>query len=316
MTGRGRPRKNNQTGETKQPTCPKKREGLLHQPQDGTLKEQKPNEIKQEIKTAGKPPVQSSGEDEMIRQQKTDPASKNAPVPRTKVRTSADRDKSTTSVEETAKTKTKVTTQIKDSPKNTRRKRSGRTTPDVELPEEQGSPPLDDTADNSLKITKAKKSGGKVKQRMKVTEKTKSDSQVQKAERHMGKAKPEITKELKMAPVEEVLPDKIKLPERFAEGAAEMVQKANPETPNGSIAQGGIDDKQGLDSILHKTLEKQKIRKTQRSEAAKVVNNVVNQIVNHLKRNSKFFEGAEQLNTGSYYENLKVSMLYQARTSL
>lgn len=315
MTGRGRPRKNNQPGETKQPTCPKKREGLLHQPQDGTLKEQKPNEIKQEIKTAGKPPVQSSGEDEMIRQQKTDPGSKNAPVPRTKVRTSADREKSTTSVEERAETKTKATTQTKNSPKNTRRKRNGRTTPDAELPEERGSPPLDDTADNSPKITKAK-SGGKVKQRMKVTEKTKSDSQVQKAERHMGKAKPEIPKELKMAPVEEVLPGKTKLPERFAEGAAEMVPKANQETPNGSIAQGGIDGKQGLDSILHKTLDKQKIRKTQRSEAAKVVNNVVNQIVNHLKRNSKSFEGAEQLNTGSYYENLKVSMSYQARTSL
>lgn len=317
MTGRGRPRKNNQTGETKQPTCPKKREGLLQQPQDGTLKEQKPNEIKQEIKTAGKPPVQSSGEDKMIRQQKTDPGSKNAPVPRTKVKTSADGAKSTTSVEETAKTKTKATTQIKDSPKNTRRKRSGRTTPDVELPEERGSLPLDDTADNSPKITKAKKSGGKVKQGMKVTVKTKSDSQVQKAELHMDKAKPEIPKELKMAPVEEeVLPDKTKLPERFAEGAAEMVQKANQETPNGSIAQGGIDGKQGLDSILHKTLEKQKIRKTQRSEAAKVVNNVVNQIVNHLKRNSKSLEGAEKLNTGSYYENLKVSMLYHARTSL
>lgn len=316
MTGRGRPRKNNQTGETKQPTCPKKQKGLLKQPQDGTLKEQKPNQTKQEIKTAGKPPVQSSGEDEMIRQQKTDPGRKNAPVPRTKVRTSADRAKSTTAVEETAKTKTKATTQIKDSPKNTRRKRSGRTTPDVELNEERGSPPLVDTADNSPKITKEKKSGGKVKQRMKVTETTKSDS-LQKAGRHMGKAKPQIPKELKMAPVEEeVLPDKTKLPERFAEGAAEMVQKANQETSNGSIAQGDIDGKQGLDSILHKTLEKQKIRKTQRSEAAKVVNNVVNQIVNHLKRNSRSFEGAEQLNIGSYYENLKVSMWYQARTSL
>lgn len=310
MSGRGRPRKNNQPRETKQPTRPKKQEALLQQPQDCTLKEQKPNEIKQEIKTAGKPPVQSLGGDEMIRQKKTNPGRKEASVPTTKVRTSADGAKSTTSVEEKAKTKAKATTQIKDSPSNTRRKKSGPTTADVKLPEERVSPPLDDAADNSPKIPKEKKGGGKVKQRMKLTEETKSDSQVQKAERRTGKAKPEIPKDLKVAPVkEEALPDETKPPERFAEGAAETGREAHQETPNGSIAQA--------DSILHKTLEKQKIRKTERSEAAKVVNNAVKKIVNHLKKN-KSFEGAEQLNTGSYYENLKVSVfkLYQARTLL
>lgn len=86
-------------------------------------------------------------------------------------------EKSTTSSEETTKTQAKATTQIKDSPK---------------------------------------KCGGKVKQSVKLTEKTESDSQVQKkAERLMAKVKPVKSE---MAPVkEEMFSDKTKLPEGEAE---------------------------------------------------------------------------------------------------
>lgn len=49
-------RQNSKTPEeTKQTTCPKKRDGILQEPQVGLSKEQKPNEKKEEIKTADKP---------------------------------------------------------------------------------------------------------------------------------------------------------------------------------------------------------------------------------------------------------------------
>lgn len=313
MPGRGRPHKNRKPKETKQPTCPKKRDGTLQQPQVGPLKEQKPNEIKDDIKTADKP-VQSSWKDEMIRQQKTDPGSKNAPVPRTKVSTRAEGAKSTSS-EETTKTPSKATTQIKDFPKSTRGKSSSRLRSDVKLTEERNSAPLKDTADNSLKTTTEKKCGGKVKPSVNVTGKADSDSQVQKKAEHLtGKVKPVAPKKPEMAPVkEEVFLDTTKLTDKFAEGAAGTRQAANKEPPQ---ARGG--GKKGLDSILRETLEKEKIRKAKRSEAATVVNNVVKTIIKHLKENSKPFKDAEQLNTGSYYENLKVSVFHlnQARTSL
>lgn len=316
MAGRGRPRKNKKPEEMKQSTCPKKRDGIFQQPQDGRSKEQKPNEQNDEIYTASD---QCSLKDEMIRQQTIYPGSKNAPVPRTKVSTPFGvGTKYTTTPEEMRKTQTKATAQIKDLPNNTRGRRRSRTRSDVGLTEERGSPPPEDTADSSLKTTKEKKCGRKVKQSVKLTGETESDSQVQKkAERLMGKAKPVAPNKPEMAPVkEEVFPDKTKLPEKVALGAAERRQTANKEPPQGCMPRGGR--KKGLDSILRETLENEKIRKTARAEAATVVNKVVKTILKHLKENSKPFNDAEQLNTGSYYENLKVSVfnLSQARTSL
>lgn len=315
MPGTGRPRKNNQPGETKQPARPTQRGVLKQQPQDGASKEQKPKKLKEEIKTVGKPPVQSSGKEEMIGPRKNDPGSKNDSLPRQKVRTSAAGDKSTTSEEEATKTQTKATTHIKDSPKNTRGRRSGRTTSDVEPAEERGSPPTDETADHSPKTTTEKKTGGKVKQSVTVAGKTKSDSRGQTAQCHEGRAKPETPNEPRTSPVKkEVLPNQTQLPPRFAEVLAETEPKANQEPPKGRVAKG----KRGRDFVLSKTLEEERIRKCERGEAARVVNNVVKEILKHLKENSESFKGAEQLKTGSYYENLKVSVfqLYYERAFL
>lgn len=246
----------------------------------------------------------------MIKQQNIDLGSKNAPVPGPKVCTPAEGAKCTTIPEEMTETQTKTRAQIKDLPKNTRGKRNSRTRSDVEFTVERGSLPPEDTADSSLTTTKEKKCGRKVRQSVKQTGKTESDSQVQKkAECFMGKVKPVAPNKPKMAPVnEEVFPDKTKPPEKLAEGAAETRQTANKEPPKGRVARGGR--KKGLDSILRETLEKEKIRKTKRSEAATVVNDVVKTILKHLKENSKPFKDAEQLNTGSYYENLKVSVFF------
>ncbi|XP_030604482.1 cyclic GMP-AMP synthase [Archocentrus centrarchus] len=62
-----------------------------------------------------------------------------------------------------------------------------------------------------------------------------------------------------------------------------------------------------VDDILKETLEKLKIKKTDKSNAALVINTTKDYIIRHLKKNTESFkEVQEPLPTGSYYENVKI----------
>lgn len=62
-----------------------------------------------------------------------------------------------------------------------------------------------------------------------------------------------------------------------------------------------------VDTILSTTLDKLRIKRDEKSYTSKVVNELVDAILSHLKQNTQCFKEAEPLRTGSYYENLKVS---------
>lgn len=80
------------------------------------------------------------------------------------------------------------------------------------------------------------------------------------------------------------------------------------ERPKASMERGGR--RRRLDAILRQVLEREMIERNRRVEAERRVNNVVEEIVNHLRttRTSTFGRRAERLNIGSYYEILKVSV--------
>ncbi|XP_010786592.1 cyclic GMP-AMP synthase [Notothenia coriiceps] len=62
-----------------------------------------------------------------------------------------------------------------------------------------------------------------------------------------------------------------------------------------------------VDRILSTTLDKLRIKRDEKSYTSKVVNELVDAILSHLKQNTQCFKEAEPLPTGSYYENLKIS---------
>ncbi|XP_034407549.1 cyclic GMP-AMP synthase, partial [Cyclopterus lumpus] len=70
----------------------------------------------------------------------------------------------------------------------------------------------------------------------------------------------------------------------------------------------GAKAKSPMDSILHTTLQRLKIRKVERSAAEEVVNRILKTIMDHLKENSQSFREVEPwLGIESYYENVKIS---------
>uniref|UniRef100_UPI0037E89103 cyclic GMP-AMP synthase n=1 Tax=Semicossyphus pulcher TaxID=241346 RepID=UPI0037E89103 len=84
--------------------------------------------------------------------------------------------------------------------------------------------------------------------------------------------------------------------------------KAEKAKPKGRVPQKKREDKTSEDSILSTTLEKLKIKRQEKSDASKVVNNLIDHIIAHMKQNTLCFkEVQEPLRTGSYYENLKIS---------
>lgn len=73
-------------------------------------------------------------------------------------------------------------------------------------------------------------------------------------------------------------------------------------------------DNRRLDAILHEVLKNEVIEENRRAEAEQRVNNVVREIVQHLR--GTFGGGVSRQDIGSYSENLKVSvLLYRARIS-
>lgn len=68
--------------------------------------------------------------------------------------------------------------------------------------------------------------------------------------------------------------------------------------------------------VLQNALEKVKLKKNQRSESAKCVNEIQNKVIEHLKRHLDWCADISVLKTGSYYENLKVSVTSYCKVSL
>lgn len=58
---------------------------------------------------------------------------------------------------------------------------------------------------------------------------------------------------------------------------------------------------------LKKVLDKLRLKRKEISSAAETVNKVVDQLLRRMQRRESEFKGVEQLNTGSYYEHVKVS---------
>uniref|UniRef100_A0A8P4GIW2 Cyclic GMP-AMP synthase a n=1 Tax=Dicentrarchus labrax TaxID=13489 RepID=A0A8P4GIW2_DICLA len=94
---------------------------------------------------------------------------------------------------------------------------------------------------------------------------------------------------------------------KMLEETTKMQPKAPKDTAKACV-RDKCEDKAAVDSVLHITLEKLKIRKNDRSDAAEVINKVIENITRHLKQNTQCFKEVEDpLRTGSYYENLKIS---------
>ncbi|XP_005811273.2 cyclic GMP-AMP synthase [Xiphophorus maculatus] len=63
-----------------------------------------------------------------------------------------------------------------------------------------------------------------------------------------------------------------------------------------------------VDSVLQSTLRKLKIRVKDKSDTSKVVNDFIENLIQHLKKETVCFQEVDEpLRTGSYYENLKIS---------
>ncbi|KAG9337987.1 hypothetical protein JZ751_027324 [Albula glossodonta] len=59
--------------------------------------------------------------------------------------------------------------------------------------------------------------------------------------------------------------------------------------------------------VLLSTLAKLKIKTTAKTEAASVINEIVDTVVKHMKQKSEYFRDVKKVSTGSYYENVKIS---------
>lgn len=285
MTGRGRPRKE-KSPDTK---CAER--------QNGTTKERKPKEQKKTKPAEEKPSVQSKQKErttkhfkeEPIKEQRTSTDNTKAPVQDTKDKTFAGRGRTTEQSEEIAKPETPKNT-TKDSLKTTKSKTRGG---NAKSPEQFAEQTPQDTTKDLPKTTKAKTRGGKAKTHIKVefaeeTLKHITDDgvQIKKPKTRTAKVKP---------------------PEQFAGEIKELQPEAPEDTAIACVPQGRCDGKAPVDFILNRTLENLKIRMNDRSDAAQVINKIIAHIIEHLKQNTQVFQEVQELRTGSYYENLKVS---------
>ncbi|XP_044070881.1 cyclic GMP-AMP synthase [Siniperca chuatsi] len=328
MTGRGRPHKakspNTKCAKSKPrpeemkqvtlPRCPRK--DFTEKRQNGTTKEEKPKEQKKANHTEEKPSVQNA---EMTKTQpgrpkdttkdslkttkgkkcgvkaksperfseemaKTQPK---APKETTKVKTTeaktcAGKAKSPDNFTKTTMKmhpETPKDTTKEEKPKEQKKANHTEEKPSVqnaEITKTQPGRPKDTTKD-SLKTTKGKKCGVRAK----------SPEQFS---GEMAKMQPKAPKDT----------TKVK-----------TTMKMHPETPKDTtkacIPKDRCENKAEVDSLLYTTLEKLKIKRNERAGAAEVINEVIHNIITHLKQTDCFKEVEEPLRTGSYYENLKIS---------
>uniref|UniRef100_A0A3B4VB02 Cyclic GMP-AMP synthase-like n=1 Tax=Seriola dumerili TaxID=41447 RepID=A0A3B4VB02_SERDU len=159
------------------------------------------------------------------------------------------------------------------------------------------------TTTDSLKPTKARKRSCKTKSTEQSAEETTNMTPA--APKETTKDSPKTTKARKRS-------CKTKSTEQSAEETTKMTPEAPKETTKDSLKTtkaktGAGNDIAAVDSILFTTLNKLKIKKNDRANAAEVINEIIGKIIEHVKKNIDWFKEVEQLNTGSYYENLKIS---------
>ncbi|XP_023251604.1 cyclic GMP-AMP synthase-like, partial [Seriola lalandi dorsalis] len=104
---------------------------------------------------------------------------------------------------------------------------------------------------------------------------------------------------------------KTKSTEQSAEETTKMTPEAPKETTKDSPKTTKARKRSGktkaaVDSILLTTLNKLKIKKNDRANAADIINKIISKIIEHVKQNIDWFKEVEKLSTGSYYENLKI----------
>ncbi|XP_016831484.1 cyclic GMP-AMP synthase isoform X3 [Cricetulus griseus] len=100
-------------------------------------------------------------------------------------------------------------------------------------------------------------------------------------------------------PVDPGAPDVARGPSR-RRGARSVGQ---PGAPRGSRRK----QEETPDKKLKKVLEKLRLKRKEISVAAEVVNGVVGQLLSRMQNRESEFKGLQQLNTGSYYERVKIS---------
>jgi len=118
------------------------------------------------------------------------------------------------------------------------------------------------------------------------------------AKAHDSKAKSHLTEDTKTQ--KEQFSDQIKKPMKVEAAKAKQPPTSEDSTEDRK--------RQKVNALLKKTLSNLRIKTEERSNAAKVVNEIKTHIIQHLKENTVCFKDVQEaLNTGSYYENLKVS---------
>lgn len=94
---------------------------------------------------------------------------------------------------------------------------------------------------------------------------------------------------------------------RNTQDAPPALSARNKKSAEKTATRGlSVDDTLG--KILKDTIEKLKIKKFERSNASSCVNDITDKVIAHLKQNTTWCVYIESLRTGSYYENVKVSV--------
>lgn len=124
-----------------------------------------------------------------------------------------------------------------------------------------------------------------------------------------GTAKSKIECTKVQAKVESAKPKKKEMerevPKKTEPAAEKSNDKVCPEKIKPKMLKAKTDSE---DSVLQSVLGKLKIRAKDKSDASKIVNDFIENLIKYLKNHSTCFKEVEDpLRTGSYYENLKVS---------
>ncbi|KAF3708008.1 Cyclic GMP-AMP synthase [Channa argus] len=284
MTGRGTPRRAKSPEPKSANMFRYTGEHFSEEKQNGSTKDRKLKEREQKKPnhTVEKPSVQSMQKETTTKQSTKEINSQRTPRNHlNRAKATAARAKSP--AKETKKiqpVKPKDTT--KDSLKTTKARQRGKEkSPKEETPKE---------VTKTIKTTEANTCGSEAKPLVEFAQETETQLQKQKDARNDSakstKAKPCL--------------GKTKSKEKFIEEIPKIQPERPEHTTNACVTQE--------DSILYTTLEKLKIRRNDRSNAAKVINDIKKHIIKHLKQNSECFKEVEEpLGTGSYYEDVKIS---------
>ncbi|KAK2824553.1 hypothetical protein Q5P01_021728 [Channa striata] len=290
MTGRGRPRRA-QSSKPKSDNV-----HLSEEKHKDLIKEQKLQEREQKKPdhTGEKPSVQSTQKEtttthftKEIKSPRTPKNDLKAPVQGARPKATAAKSPAKES-EKIQSAKPQDTT--KDLPKTTKARKCRKDKSSEEFLEVRRTPELE----TPKEITSIKTAEAKAKPLVEFAQETQTQPQKQKDARN------DSTKSTKSKPC----PGRTKSQDKSTEEPTKTKPERPEHTTNLHVARNNTAD----DSILYTTLEKLKIKRNDRANAAELVNEIKKHIIKHLKQNSLCFKEVEEpLCTGSYYENVKIS---------